>query len=92
MLNHQNTAPIANNSSEVSADHLNFEAFLGLCNRLNVKYFRVTNRKDGINIVLGINKKMACFGRAECFTLAFQKLLLDLEKHGIEIPEEKATA
>ncbi|MCW0492477.1 hypothetical protein [Riemerella anatipestifer] len=92
MRNQGTTAPIVKNSSEVLNAHLNFDTFLELCHSLNVKYFRVTNRKDGINIVLGINKKMACFGRADNFASAFQKLLVDLEQHGIEIPEEKATA
>ncbi|WP_079207798.1 hypothetical protein [Riemerella anatipestifer] len=70
------------------------EDLISISQKLNAKYFRVSTRKEGINIVLGIDKKKAFFGRAASFQDAFRTLLEHLSRNGITItfPEELASA
>ncbi|MDY3402358.1 hypothetical protein PG588_09350 [Riemerella anatipestifer] len=70
------------------------ENLIFISEKLHAKYFRVSTRKEGINIVLGIDKKKAFFGRAASFQDAFRTLLEHLSRNGITItfPEELASA
>ena len=56
-----------------------FNEFLEFIAMVKPRYFRISTRKEKINIVFAISKKKAFFGRAETFSHAFQKLLSDIQ-------------
>jgi hypothetical protein len=56
-----------------------FEEFQQLMELVQPRYFRIATRKEGINIIFGITKKHAYFGRAGNFSEAFRKLLADMK-------------
>ncbi|MDD1549106.1 hypothetical protein MPN29_02580 [Riemerella anatipestifer] len=81
-------------SPETPGQTYTLEDLISISQKLHAKYFRVSTRKEGINIVLGIEKKKAFFGRAASFQDAFRTLLEHLSRNGITItfPEELASA
>jgi hypothetical protein len=55
-----------------------FDEFLTMMEMIKPRYFRIATCKYGINIIFGVTKKKAFFGRAGNFSEAFRKLVSDM--------------
>ncbi|MBT0572803.1 hypothetical protein OKE68_02200 [Riemerella anatipestifer] len=62
------------------------ENLIFISEKLKARFFRISTRKDGYNIILGLDKKKAYFGRSSTFSKALSNLIEDMKRGGVELP------